>query len=146
MSKEISLPYLAGLFDGEGSLGLYEGKTNNFSFRVQMVQNVTPESTVIWNYLLTEWGESLHNSLSPNGNLKMNWQLGQDRAADFLRAIRPWCIMKSSQIDVALDWLDSRPKITRDNKGRIVARSQEDLDHSREVVVLLKSLKRWKGN
>jgi hypothetical protein len=36
---ELSLPYVAGLFDGDGSVGIYQGRSGGWTFRVQMIQN-----------------------------------------------------------------------------------------------------------
>jgi hypothetical protein len=35
----VELAYVACLFDGEGSVGLYQGRLSGWNFRVQLVQD-----------------------------------------------------------------------------------------------------------
>jgi hypothetical protein len=54
------LPYIAGFFDGEGSIGIYRGgHTNGRALRVQLTQNVTPDSTELLRECRIRWGGSL---------------------------------------------------------------------------------------
>jgi hypothetical protein len=41
------LAYVAGLFDGEGSVGLYQGRLSGWNFRVQLVQNESVEARAL---------------------------------------------------------------------------------------------------
>jgi hypothetical protein len=140
---DLSVIYVAGLFDGEGSIGLYEGKQGGWNFRVQLVQNESPEALLLWSNMRDRWGGHVSHARSANGRAKMNWQIGQDSAAQFLRDIRPWLILKAEQVDVALGWLAARPTIRRDPAtGRTLPRSAEDVAATRVAAAMLKQLKR----
>ena len=140
---ELSLPYVAGLFDGEGSVGIYQGRRGGWTFRIQMTQNESPGALTLWMTLCDRWGGHVSHARSANGRAKMNWQLGQERAARFLRDIRPWLILKAEQADVALAWLDSRPTLRRDPlTGQNLPRSAKDVAATRVAADQLKRLKR----
>lgn len=141
-ARVLTPSYVAGLFDGEGSVGLYESN-NTFSFRSQMVQTVAPVTLQIWNELQARWGGNLNFGRSLSGRERMNWQVGQMRAARFLATIRPWLIIKAEQVDVALDWLHGHEPPKRDPAtGRMLPRTADELIEARRVSLLLKELKR----
>ena len=139
----MELAYVAGLFDGEGSVGLYQGQLGGWNFRVQLVQNESAEARALWMAMADRWGGHVSRARSANGRAKMNWQLGQDCAAAFLRDIWPWLILKSEQVDLALGWLERRPVLRHDPAtGRWLARSADDLEDTKAVAARLKRLKR----
>lgn len=139
-ATDLSLPYVAGIFDGEGSVGLYEAN-RRFTFRTQLVQVETPASRALWDAMQERWGG--HVSVRPGGARRpaMNWQLGQAQAAGFLTDIRPWLVLKCDQVDLALSWLAGRTPRQRDALGRAVARSDGEVLEARRVAVLLKRMK-----
>jgi hypothetical protein len=139
---DLNLAYVAGLFDGEGSIGIYRSTSGGWNFRVQLVQNESVEALALWMSIQDRWGGNLSHCRSANGRAKMNLQIGQGRAARFLRDIRPWLVLKTEQVDVALGWLDRRPELRRDPAtGRKLARSDADTLDTHEVAALLKRLK-----
>jgi hypothetical protein len=56
---ELSLPCIAGFFGGEGSIGIYmNGQGRGRTLRVQITQNVTPQSTMMLTAIRERWGGS----------------------------------------------------------------------------------------
>lgn len=138
---EISIDYLAGLFDGEGSIGIYSnGKTNGSVVRVQTVQNINTISLPMWQSLAGQYGGYVTYTISSSGRPKMNWQMSGKTAVDFLRFISPHLIMKKPQADLVISWFDSRPPLLR-VKGRIQARTEEDRIYTKTVMTELREMK-----
>jgi len=141
---ELSLPYIAGLFDGEGSVAIYPAKngTRSVHFRSHMVQNENPESTLIWNELRERFGGSIGTQLSMSGRPKLNWQVSQGLAAAFFIEIQPYTRLKRPQIDLALEWWAGREIPTRDSRGRVQARSDESWERAKDFAARIQLLKK----
>ncbi len=132
-----SLQYIAGFFDGEGSVGLYKTGRGTYFLRVQVVQNVTRASAALFHDLRTVYG----GAWSPvKGKKAANWQLSGDNAECFLKDIQPHVRLKKDQVNLALYWLSRRQLPARDERGRMrkYVERQEDLVVSRS----LKQMKR----
>ena len=70
---EISSQYIAGFFDGEGTIGLYSRKDGKaYHLRIQITQNVSEESLAIFTYLKTKYGGNLGTQKTTSGNTKFN--------------------------------------------------------------------------
>ena len=67
---ELSLPYVAGLFDGEGSIGIYRGREGRWNFRVQMIQNESPDALTLWMALCDHWGGHVSHAGQPTAEPK----------------------------------------------------------------------------
>jgi hypothetical protein len=118
---ELSLPYLAGFFDGEGSIGIYtNGQRSGRTLRVQITQTVTPHSTELLTAMRDRWGGSLcpfNRALRRNA---WNWQASATNGYVFLRDVRPWLFLKADQADVALAWWPNRTGPRRGADGRLL--------------------------
>lgn len=120
----ISLEYIAGFFDGEGSVGVYRasrpnGRTNHY-LRVQLCQNVSPLSEALFDELVERFNGSVSRQKTRTG-VKMNWQISSENAVAFLQAIEPFLILKRPQAMAVLDWWAIRPKVLeRSGAGRFV--------------------------
>jgi len=139
------LIYLAGFFDGEGSVAVYRrnaGDKKGYCLRVQLTQNVTKDSTILFNKIREYFDVSLNIQDTLSGNKKYNAALSGDKAANFLQQIKSHLFLKKEQVKVALDWHLSKPKRERDPKGRIKPFEKEYFDRSEDIVNKLKSLKR----
>ena len=71
----LSKDYIAGLFDGEGSVGLYPNGYGGFYVQTQVVQTVGPEAEVVWEDLQRIYGGHIGRAISGSGRPKMNWGL-----------------------------------------------------------------------
>jgi hypothetical protein len=73
---DLSLPYVAGFFDGEGSIGVYlNGQQRARTLRVQITQNVSPPATQLLTALRDRWGGSLCEMNRANKQKAWNWQV-----------------------------------------------------------------------
>jgi hypothetical protein len=105
---EADLAYLAGLFDGEGTVAVYETtvgtKAGNprpaFLYQVQIANTHWP----VIQWILDKVGGTWARKTKAKAHHRQGyvWRLTGQKAADFMELIRPYCIIKASQIDKAL--------------------------------------------
>lgn len=138
----LSLEYIAGLFDGEGSLGVYSNEPNKYTFRVQLVQIQTPASQAVWDELCTRWGGCVGRSATVRGDVKLNWQLGRRDGVAFLKEIQPFCTIKAEQIETALCWAEVQGEPQRGDDGRMLSNTPMQREALDAAIVELKALKR----
>ncbi len=143
MSKKISKQYIAGFFDGEGSIGIYKRKDryNGACLRTQLTQNKTKESCYILAYLKDKYGGNITEQKTLSGGVKYNWQLNAKGIPIFLRDILPYLILKKHQALLALYWLENKPKIKRDGRGRVIEFTGNEIKFTKNIVDAMKALK-----
>ena len=119
LSQPHALPYIAGFFDGEGSIGIYlNGKKHGRTLRVQLTQTVTPQSTELMTALRDRWGGSLCPYNKALRRPAWNWQVSAASGYAFLLEVRPYLLLKADQADVALTWWANRALPRRGPDGR----------------------------
>ena len=136
----MSLEYIAGFFDGEGSIGIYPNGRGAFHLRIQLVQNSKAQEVKdLFSELNNKFGGAVNEHTSSNGNKFYNWQLSSARASSFLKCIIPYLRIKREQALVATEWQDSRPAPTRNANGQYQANR-----HPNDAIVAgrLKQMKR----
>jgi len=143
---KISIQYIAGFFDGEGSIGLYarKGRYNGFTIKTQLTQNKSKESLYILKFLKTKYGGNMSKQKTLSGSIKYNWQLGINGIKNFLKDIMPYLILKKQQSKLALYWIKNRPKIKRDRCGRVIRFTKNDVAFNNKIVEKMKELKKYK--
>lgn len=108
MLSDVDLAYIAGFFDGEGSITIHQnwrpsprGKSPNHTLQVS-IGNTDP-SILIW--LHANFGGSLVSRQSrPRHRDVTQWTVRAASALPFLVAIRPFLRMKKRQADVAIEY------------------------------------------
>lgn len=108
--RELSPAYIAGFFDGEGCVGVYNrngaknGPQRYFVLCVSIAQ-AGDDGRVLLLELKTKYGGSV-SSKKTSGGTKVMWQwyTSADKAAAFLRDIQPHLRLKSEQVAVALEF------------------------------------------
>ena len=114
---ELSIQYIAGFFDGEGSIGIYSNKTRSTCARTQLTQNKTKESLFVLDFLKNKYGGNISEQKTLSGGIKYNWQLNPKGVKVFLQDIFPYLVLKKNQALITLNWIDNRPKPRRNKKG-----------------------------
>ena len=132
--------YIAGFFDGEGSIGIYENGRGLFYLRTQLVQNSGRQSEGLMQMMVTRFGGHYSRQGTLSGRLKLNWQLSSTPAFRFLRQIEPFLVLKREQAQLAIAWQVQRPLPSRDMLGRMKPYSV-DYGFDAKVSKLLKELK-----
>ena len=144
MHKRIkySLEYIAGFFDGEGSVGIYgNGQKSGHSLRVQVTQNYTLESKELMSHLHVVYGGYLGESFNRKGNLNLHWQLSGEKTAKFLEDILPFLHIKNTQVAFALQWNTMKPKKERGKAGKYLPFSLDAIEENTKASDYLKYLK-----
>jgi hypothetical protein len=107
------LEYIAGFFDGEGSLSILqqhgrgtEGRRNVYVLKVQISQ----QDAMILRLIQAEWGGSIHVDKRTGVS---NLQMGSQKAEDFLRAIHPYVKVKAAQIALGLEYREDQKRRNR---------------------------------
>jgi len=97
---EPELAYAAGFFDGEGHIAIHRNcRGQSVRYYVQcMVSQGTVDVLAV---LAAHFGGNVRKAKSPSGP-RWDWQITTAQAAAFLRAIRPYLIVKAAEADVAL--------------------------------------------
>lgn len=101
------LQYAAGLFDGKGHVSIFKktlaSKPNHVGYYLNAGITMSHYPTVKAFY--DKFGGSLNNHIppiKPNHRQQFHWSIGDRKAATFLRAIRPYSVIKADEIDLAL--------------------------------------------
>ncbi|MBO9553478.1 hypothetical protein [Cellulomonas sp.] len=134
--------YIAGFFDGEGSLGIYSNGTTGRCLRAQITQAESKEARETLERWRARWGGSLCTLNRSLRRHAMIWQVSGDNAADFLREIRPWLRLKADQADIAIAWQSARPATRRDERGRILGRTPAERARDDLAAATLVAMKR----
>jgi hypothetical protein len=137
------LPYISGFFDGEGSIGIYRnGNTNGRALRVQLTQNVTPDSTELLRECRERWGGSMALMNRSAKRPAWNWQVSSSNGVRALMDMRPWLRLKAAEADLVLRFWDQRTFARRDSRGRFLPLSAEIRLQAEEVEAALRAAKR----
>jgi hypothetical protein len=97
---KLSVPYLAGLFDGEGSVSLRDYQAKQFQATISVAQNPGPHR--ILERILREYPGG---RIVPNKSCqKLFWN--GTLARPFVEAILPYSIIKHRQLECYLEFLD----------------------------------------
>ena len=122
MKKEI-LAYIAGLFDGEGSIYISlrnnrpKSRSPEYSLRVSFVN--TNEEVV---HLIKDnfGGSILSRFREPDKKRKLTWDwaVSYIKAKDFLKAVYPYLIIKKKQAELGIKFQEQSVRI-RNNRKRL---------------------------
>ena len=141
--EKVTLQYIAGFFDGEGSIGIYyrQKTKDRFHLRTQLTNNKNRDMEKLMTYLMDKFGGNLSEQVTLSGNIKYNWQLNSDKAVYFLKQIESYLIFKKDQAIIAINWQEQRPPRIRDKRGRICVKRKRTVDSDIKVSRLVKALK-----
>ena len=114
---ETERAYLAGLFDGEGTLGFYHYRRNRHEVTVGIVN--TDPRVHAWLREKFGCGSVRPSTKNRNNHVAYSWRIaGRTRIEPFLNAILPYLIIKKEQAQCLLDlWskeLTPKMRITDD--------------------------------
>lgn len=112
-------PYLAGLIDGEGHIGITKGcrywtnksgvKTKYPAYCLQI--SIANCEIRLMKYLITHFGGTfyVHTRINPNARLGYNWHpKGAKNKEQLLLAVIPYLVLKTEQAKIALEFLRMR--------------------------------------
>lgn len=128
--------YYAGLFDGEGSVGLYLNKSNYPILNVKLVNSFHPALM----YPLNKFGGLIENNKAKSTQWldTFSWKVYSDGAYEFLQWVYPFSIIKRDQIDIVIEFWRIYQPHRQNTYNRL---DQAIID---QYVQTLKTLKRGK--
>ena len=105
--------WLAGFFDGEGSVGIYarnvnKDKTRRYYLTVVSLAQSGPIGKAILEECKSRWGGSVYQNkcekVQTLNKIMWKWNISADKAIPFLEYILPFCIVKSEQIKLCIQF------------------------------------------
>ncbi len=126
---EIEKSYIAGLVDGEGTIGIYPYKSPKniyvYFFRPMIAISMTSERPILWCYNTTGLGSN-RNQLSDYGQKKLyRWQVGGElECISLIEAIKPYLLVKDEQANLLLEFFELKDEIRRTRNSR----SMDDIE------------------
>ena len=93
--------YAAGLFDGEGCVGIYRYTNNGYPSR-RIVVTLNQRAPAVIEWLAQRWAGTTNERANTNGNPIHHWNVVTIRAKKFLTDIQPYVIVKKAQVDYVL--------------------------------------------
>jgi len=108
----LDVRYVAGLFDGDGYVRINRWeKPESTHIRYNIHAGINMTHRPIIEDLHRQFAGNLHKtrrpSIKPTHRTLYSWTVTSAAAAAFLRLIRPHCIVKADEIDIALKLQDS---------------------------------------
>lgn len=139
---ETAKAYLAGFFDGEGTVGVYESWVVSRGVRrpIWIYQaQIANTSLRSLERILSLVGGSVAQKSKGKANWKQGyvWRMCGTDAACFMRVIRPYTVIKSQEIDEAL-------RFRALCKSRRHKQTTEEIAEKRGIVINIKELKHAK--
>ena len=105
----LSIPYVAGLFDGEGYITVTYYRAESFKYtRCQIKAGIGLTYAPIIQQLCDQFGGLLNINDSAHKRSAKNricyaWVIASIKAADFLRHVQPHLVIKREQCDLAIE-------------------------------------------
>lgn len=96
----LELAYVAGLFDGEGSISLYSEPLKQYRLARISVDLANTDFSIL-EYLKSNFGGSIHYFHKANRRAAGTWHLSYKKAVEFLMLIQPYLKIKQQQVLVA---------------------------------------------
>lgn len=133
---QTEIAYIAGLFDGEGTIGYYF-KTKLNGYLAQLAIYNTDPRVMVWLKKVVPFGGVFSNNNKPGRKRGWQWMLSsRPQIEQFVRAIRPYLVIKADQVDLILALWEAEDKLKR---GQRI--SEEIKQLRREAEINLKMLK-----
>lgn len=144
------LPYYAGLFDGEGTVGIYKfNKGDKFYYKLEVQLSNTYLPIL---YQLKElFGGSVYVDKKNWKNTRLivgKWTVSASQAVPFIKDIVPYSLIKKEQLLLALEFQKNTRKLL---KGKInTPLSACELEYKKECSLRMSELKHlgtksWEG-
>lgn len=113
--SELSLAYIAGLFDGEGCVSTQSGGYLSVS--------ISNSHREVLEKLQHDFGGSLLNRTSNSGGNVWNWKVSTSEGEHFLRSMLPYLVIKFDVATAGIELSElSRFRYSKDHPEKVAAR------------------------
>ena len=145
MTREQKIIYAAGLFDGEGTCGVYAEGAKHCAIRMHMVMT-TPQGPSLFAELFGGH-VALHSYRRPRADgghyqPTYGWLVTAERAANALRELLPWLREKKAQAELCIEAREIQTRRRAAGTGHGNPYPPEDLARIVEIRDRVKALKR----
>lgn len=98
------IAYLAGLIDGEGTIGIYR-QTGTKTYELKLL--ITNTSPALLQWLRPRFGGGVGKHKKEKPWHRETWQIviAQGKAADLIKLCRPFLVIKAAQADLGLRFM-----------------------------------------
>ena len=121
MNKNLMLSYLAGFFDGEGSINLLKRKRGNWNPEYQLMVAIGQKDGATLDWILLHYGGHVY-LVKRDGSYY--WAITGKKAYGFLKTLIPFLQYKKPQAELALKLYDERPPHTKPVKATELERRE----------------------
>ncbi len=138
------LAYLAGLIDGEGTIGLYlKNKRKDFSLRV----SVYGTEEVLMDWLLLNIGGSVNRvgrRRNPNYKQEYSWYVSSSNACELLKMVLPYLVIKLAKARLVIEAWENRCPTPRGE--RLSGVSPEIIQMRKDYIERFKTITKIKSH
>ena len=143
--KTDKIAYIAGIFDGEGYVDIYNASTSKASKSPSLYLRViiSQKDGLIMNFLKDNFGGYVLTE-KRGDNYIYRWCLASQKAHKFLSLILPYVLIKKEQVKLALKFEEQKGKYLETLKGSQGFRqlTDEEINWRHEIKEELKQLKK----
>jgi len=135
---KISKQYIAGLFDGEGSVSIIKSNADCYldkngikknTIRYRLTAAICMTDNKVLDYLREKYGGTGHLRKGVNTELKF-WKVGNIQAITFLKDIQKYSIIKQEQIKLAIQFREFKSTLLQ---GKFVDKDGNRRRYSQET-------------
>jgi len=108
---EGELGYAAGIFDGEGSVGIMVVKNGKGYVYHRLQLTITNTNPEVIQWLFERWGGCIHNPryfAKQEWRAAHRWTLADGRAMKFLKEILPFLVIKKEQATLGIQFQETK--------------------------------------
>ncbi len=146
--KDTDIAYVAGLFDGEGYVDIYQASTSNKSKSISLMLRViiSQKDGSIMNWLEKNFGGYVRMERRKDSWI-YRWDIRSQKAKDFLVLMMPYLKIKLAQAKLAIEFEEVKGKYLETLKGFQGFRklTKNEIGKRMELKNRLKSIKKTYG-
>lgn len=135
--NKIDLAYIAGFFDGEGSIVIIKSKSGNFSPEYAYGVSIGQKDGQTLDWIKEKFGGNVY-LVKHDGSFY--WALGYTKAIVFLKMIQPYLKYKKPQADLAIEFYESIQKFKLKNVHKRL--SEVEISRREEIWKKMRQLKK----
>jgi hypothetical protein len=134
--NKITLSYMAGFFDGEGSISILKRKKGDWNISYFLRVSVGQKDGETLGWIRDNFGGNVYD-VKRDGSFV--WAISDSKAYEFIKLITPYLKYKKPQAELAISFQEDRMNIKRNRK---VGLTENELHLREEMFLKMKSLKK----
>lgn len=133
LTKKEILAFIAGVFEGEGSISISSlgGKSWNKRTDYSLKVRISNTDRNLLDWIVDNYGGKIYKSTTVNNKIVWAWSVHTQKAENFLNTMMPYLICKKERAKIALEF-----RRTKDNGHRNWYRIPEAISKLREEIYL----------